>query len=314
MESPEVGACAIGIKRKYPSIPLIVKLHTPGVLINRVSRYYQPLSQKLRFVVGSMLRGKWDAGYWSHSDKDQLKDKEYLITAMADAILSPSVALKKWAVKFWKLQPEKISVVPNPFTPDSELFGYPFDGRPPIITFVGKLSILKGLIGFTAAIPMILDKYPGYKLKIVGRDTVEDGKSMLKYMKTKLSAYLSRIEFTGALPAAEVHKIYSTSRLCIMPSLWENYPTVILEAMAAGCPVIATNKGGIPEMIEHGKTGLLFDAKSTKDLLKQTGLILENKNIRCEIAQNARIKLRENTLIDIGILNVYERFNKQRSA
>ncbi len=309
IESPEVGACAILIKRKYPAIPLIVKLHAPGVLITKISAYYQPLKSKLRFILGALIRGKFDAGYWSNKDKNQFKDDEYLICDLAETILSPSLALKKWAVKFWGIAENKIQVVPNAFSLNQELFSYLIDNRPEQISFVGKLSILKGMFALTKAIPVLLDNNLNLKIVLVGRDEIENGISMKTFMQNSLSAYTERVIFTGTLTSRELSKIYEASKVCIFPSLWENYPTVILEAMAAGATVVAGNCGGIPEIIINNKTGILVNTLQPNQIAKSVNNLLKNDTHRKNIAINARENLR-NTLLNGNfkqtILNVYQ--------
>lgn len=308
MESPEVGACAINIKRNHPDILLVVKLHTPGVLINKVSRFYQPITQKLRFVAGALLRGRADAGYWSRKDKSRHTDDEYLITAMADTVLSPSQALKNRVVCFWGLSEKKIQVIPNPFSLSEELFDLPLNNRPKQISFVGKLSVLKGMIAFTKAIPAILDKNPGYKILLVGRDETENGKSMKEFMEIKLALHADRILFTGVISSSELKKVYADSRVCVFPSLWENYPTVVLEAMAAGAALAAADRGGIPEMVVHNSTGVLFDPLKPGEISEAVNFLIQHEDVRFKIIYNARKTLAErsgSTLFNENIVNVY---------
>lgn len=125
IESPEVGACALEIKLKYPTIPLLVKMHTPGVLITKVSNTYLPLFRKLRYVAGALIRGRIDLGYWNRQDLKRHLNPEYIICTLANLILSPSAALKHWATTYWKLPQNKIQLLANPFTADDQLFLFP---------------------------------------------------------------------------------------------------------------------------------------------------------------------------------------------
>lgn len=311
IESPEVGACALEVKKMFPQIPLIVKMHTPGVLITKISQTYHPIFQKLRFVLGAVRRGKIDLGYWSKSDKKRLQNPEYEICKIADVLLSPSVALKKWAGSYWGLPAEKIKIVPNPYSIEDDLFLLPIENRPKIISFVGKLSILKGMIAFTKAIPAILSKNEGYKIVIVGRDEMENGESMKSFMEKSLSKFTDRIVYTGALTKQELKKNYAQSRVCIVPSLWENYPNVILEAMAAGSAVAASYKGGIPEIIKDGETGILFNPLKPRDIAEKVNDLIADDEMRFRIASKARVVLKDRTTNSNeveNILSVYEQF------
>ena len=291
IESPEVGACALLIKENNLHIPLVVKMHTPGVLITKVNNTYVPLKTKLRFVAGALLRGRIDRGYWTTHDKHRNSDVEYRICMLADTLISPSLALKNWAVKFWGISTNKINVLRNPFSLQADLLSLPITGRPNVISFVGKLSVLKGMKAFTQAIPLILNKNKGYKIILVGRDEIENGKSTQKFMENELVAYKSQIIFTGALDKKNLNEVYATSKVCVFPSLWENYPNVIMEAMAAGSTVAAADRGGIPELIKNNATGTLFDALKPRDIARAVNALLDNENKRITLAKNAREEL-----------------------
>ena len=311
IESPEVGACALYIKEKFPHIPLLVKMHTPGVLITKVNNTYMPLANKIRFVAGALMKGKIDLGHWAKHDKNRDSDVEYRICMMADILLSPSVALKKWAVSYWEIPANIIRVVPNPFSAEEELFLLPLQNRPAIVSFVGKLSVLKGMMAFTKAIPLILRQNKEYKIFLVGRDEVENGQSMQAYMQQQLAEYETRIVFTGALTKEELKKIYASSRVCVFPSLWENYPTVVMEAMAAGVAVAASDAGGITEIITHKVTGVVYDAKQPAQIARAINELLADDAKRlalAKVARNELLKKMNDTTIIKGLLQVYTQF------
>ncbi len=158
-----------------------------------------------------------------------------------------------------------------------------------MILFVGKLSLLKGMVRFTKAIPTILKKHPGYNLVLVGRDEPlgHFGESTLKYMQEHLRPYLGRITFTGQIPPDQVRKLYRKASICVFPSLWENYPTVILEAMSYNCAVVASNKGGIPEIIRNRENGLLINPHKPKNISKQVCKLIDDPQLRQKISRNA---------------------------
>lgn len=289
IESPEVGACALEIKLYYPKIPLIVRLHTPGVIITKISNTYQPLHEKLRFVAGALRRGKIDFGYWAHSDKNRHLDSEFQICCLADRLISPSVALRESIQRFWQLKKE-IDIIPNAFHTHDDIFAQLIEGREKIICFVGKLTILKGMFALTMAIKIILKENPDYYFVFAGRDEAASLSipSMRAWIEEQLIDELDRIQFTGALDNIGVKKLLCKSRVCVVPSLWENFPTVVLEAMAAGTAVAASNMGGIPEIIEDCVTGYLFDPICHKGIASTVNNLLADDFRRESIAANAR--------------------------
>ncbi len=296
IESPEVGACSLLIKEAYPRIPLIVKMHSPGVLITKVSNTYQPIKTKLRYVLGAFFRGRIDLGYWSKIDLNKEKDPEYKICELADYLLSPSKALKDWAVKYWQIPERKIEIFPNPFAADENLFSFPINNRTNTICFIGKLTILKGMITFTPALKEILLRYPEYNLLIAGRDEVisKEIPSMKEWMIKQFKEVNNRVVFLGAIHKENVFDILTKSQVCVIPSLWENYPNVVLEAMAAGCTVVASNRGGIPELIEDGKTGVLFNPLKPLEIVKAIDELLRNDSKRFQFADESRKRLLTN--------------------
>lgn len=290
IESPEVGACALLVKEAYPFIPLVVKMHTPGVLITKISNTYQSVFSKLRYVAGAFLRGRFDLGFWSKVDLNKESNPEYQICQLADHLLSPSVALKNWVVHYWKLPEKKIKILPNPITAGEQLFSFPISNRPLTICFIGKLTVLKGMIAFARAIKEILLRHTDYKVIIVGRDeALSDAvPSMKAWLLNQLETVKNRVLITGAVEKEKVLEILSQSRVCVVPSLWENYPNVVLEAMAAGCAVAAANRGGIPEIIKDGKTGLLFNPLRPSSIFRAIDRLLKDEPKRLQLVAAAR--------------------------
>jgi len=308
VESPEVGACALGIKQDFPGIPLLVRLHTPGVLITKVSNSYQPIYTKIRYVAGSLLRGRFDLGYWSRVDKNRKKDPEFQICLFADYLVSPSEALGIYLSTFWQFN-KLIQVIPNPFRADDDLLAYPIHGRDKLICFVGKLTILKGMFALTKAVNRILQQNPDYRFVFVGRDEAVSSRipSMRGWMEKKLKRVMSRVEFTGPLSREGVNELLGKSRICVVPSLWENYPTIVLEAMAAGTVLVASDRGGIPEIIHNGKTGYLINPRKPSKIANAVNKFISKESERQEIAAASREWiLNSQTDIEHSILDLYQ--------
>ena len=117
----------------------------------------------------------------------------------------------------------------------------------PLLLYVGRLSAEKDV----ARLKELFSVVPGMRLAIVG-----DG---------PLRAELERqfegtaTVFTGYMQGDELASAYASADLFVLPSRTETLGLVLLEAMAAGCPVVACRAGGVPDAIEHGVTGFLFD-------------------------------------------------------
>lgn len=120
-----------------------------------------------------------------------------------------------------------------------------------LIIAMGRLHLQKGYAYLIHALAAVREEFPAIKLFIVGEGEEENNlKNLVKSLDLT-----DQIMFTGLLP--DSGKILSFAELFILPSLWEGMPNAILEAMAAGKPVVATTVGGVPELVLHGETGIL---------------------------------------------------------
>jgi glycogen(starch) synthase len=293
IESPEVGACAIEIKKKYPLIPLIVRVHTPGVMITKISRYYQSFWVKLRYVIGALIRGRLDFGYWNIVDRNRENDIEFQICNIADQILSPSIALKFALHRMWKIENLKIQISQNPYLFSKNITSNQILNREKIICFVGKLSVLKGVYNYSKALKKILSIFPDYKAIIIGRDEIymSSHHSFTDYMKLELDEFIERVAFKGVLSYNEIKTILLKSRILVVPSLWENNPMVVFEGISAGCTIVATNQGGTTEIIQDGENGLLINPFLVDNIVSQIRKLIENDALRVSMATKALEKL-----------------------
>ncbi|KUG21776.1 glycosyl transferase, group 1 [hydrocarbon metagenome] len=154
------------------------------------------------------------------------------------------------------------------------------------ILFVGNLEENKGCESLIRAFAIVLKDVPDAKLTVVGSGLQE---TKLKDLSISLNI-AKNINFAGSVPNEEITKYYLSSSLVVVPSLcMDNSPIVIYEALSFGKPVIATGRGGNPDLIQNGYNGFLVDANNPEELAAATVRILEVENQRfyLEIANNA---------------------------
>jgi glycosyltransferase involved in cell wall biosynthesis len=97
---------------------------------------------------------------------------------------------------------------------------------------------------------------------------------------SRLAARDTRVEFLGVYVESELHQVLRGLDVVVVPSQWyENSPNVILEALACRTPVIASNLGGMAELIQHGRNGLLFEAGNASDLAAQLARLVEEPGL-----------------------------------
>ena len=93
-------------------------------------------------------------------------------------------------------------------------------------------------------------------------------------------------------------KYYAASDICLYPSVADNCPLIVLEALACGLPVITFNTGGIPELVAHLKTGYIAEYKNVEDLAKGAELFLNDRDLREKAGILARKKVKESFTLD----------------
>ncbi|MFM7152870.1 MAG: glycosyltransferase, partial [Bacteroidota bacterium] len=91
--------------------------------------------------------------------------------------------------------------------------------------------------------------------------------------------------------ASEMAAVYAACDVFVIPSLEENLPNTIMESLACGTPVVGFRVGGIPEITEHGVTGLVSPAKDSHQMARDIRQVLENPEKRAVMGQNARNKV-----------------------
>jgi glycosyltransferase involved in cell wall biosynthesis len=157
------------------------------------------------------------------------------------------------------------------------------------LLFVGHPWYLKGVDLLIPAFLSIAGNFPSLKLRLVGwcpnRDEFE-----------RLAAGDPRIEFYGPLPNHVVKQWMAQCIAFILASRTEGTPRVLLEAMAAKAPIIASRVGGIPHLIEDEKCGLLFESGNYLDLSRKIERLLEDENLRASVTQVAFDRLQQQYL------------------
>lgn len=163
----------------------------------------------------------------------------------------------------------------------------PPDPAQPVILFVGSNMHRKGVPDLIKAAPGVMADHPQARFVIVGNDKSVD---RLKVLCAKLGVS-QNVEFAGWKSQQDLLSYYQRATVFAMPSLTEALGVTFLEAMAAGVPVIGTNVGGIPEIIQDGFNGLLVSVESPGSLAGAINRLLADESLRKQLAKNARATL-----------------------
>jgi glycosyltransferase involved in cell wall biosynthesis len=157
-------------------------------------------------------------------------------------------------------------------------------GKPVCLTTIARLDVVKGLRYLLAALVEVRRRWPEATLRIYG-----DGP-----LRAELPAYAQQLGldpgaiFAGAFAHHDLSAILRRADIFVLPSLSEGLPLVIVEAMAHGCPIVATAVGGVPELIEHEANGLLCAAGDAGQLAQALARLIEDGALRTRLGQEAR--------------------------
>ena len=189
------------------------------------------------------------------------------------------------------VEKEKIQVIPNGIEYNkfaksqlSRDFRQKYDINGKIVLFVGQLQQRKGVQHLFRSAPQILKEVPDANFFIVG-----DGgfKKNLVEISNNLGIK-GRVKFTDFLPIEELLEVYASADVFVLPSAFEGLPTVILEAMASGKPIVATNVGGISSIVKEGVNGFVIDYENLEQLAKSITIILTDEKLAKIMGENGR--------------------------
>lgn len=193
-------------------------------------------------------------------------------------------------VKYEKISPKKIQTIPNGIDPkplrikinkEKKRNELGLSPDSPVLGVAVRLSEQKGISFLLKAMPAILSFCPKLILVIAG-----DGPLKEQLEKETIQLGIDKnVRFLGLrLDTIDLLKIFD---IYVLPSLWEGLPMVILEAMGAGCPIIATDVGGLRQAIENKKHGLLIQPSDPKAIESAVISLLENSALKDSLAKGA---------------------------
>ena len=154
-----------------------------------------------------------------------------------------------------------------------------------IILSVGRISYRKGIHVLLNAMKILTEEVDDIRLIIIG----EGEMSLFLRTQARLLDIEDRVSFMGYVPSQQLPKFFGVTDIFVLPSITaEAFGIVLLEAMASGKPIVATNVGGIPEVVESSKSGILVGPGDEYALAKVIFSLLKDENLRNELGKNGR--------------------------
>src|SRR5271157_250845 len=273
------GIAADSLKKRW-GIPVVHMFHTLGLMKNRIAQSPEELEGEYRV------------------------NGERQVLQMADRIIAPTLAEEAQLYFLYHADVSKITIIPPgvdtdhfyPIPPDEarEAIHLPVNER--MLLFVGRIEPLKGLDTLLRAIAHmretgVYSQVPHY-LAVVGGDPSATGENLSSEM-ARLQTLCSELNlndmvlFLGKRDQASLPYYYSAADVLIMPSHYESFGMVALEAMACGTPVVASRVGGLAFLVADGKTGFVFPDNDFINLSEKLTLLLTNPGLRDRLGQQA---------------------------
>ena len=285
----------LSVLAKNHKIPVVWTLHDHKLLCPRYDcmRNNKPcelcFTQKYNVVKYRCMKNSLSASLVAYAEAVIWNRKK--ISYTTDIFICPSTFLFNNMIK-GGFDKNKLAVLNN-FIKDEKAEGNEFVNQN-YYCYVGRLSTEKGVeVLLNAA-----RKLPEYRLKVIGTGPLD------KELKAKYAC--DHIEFLGFKHWEEMKAILENSVCMVLPSIcYENNPLSIIESLCTGTPVIGSNIGGIPELINPGINGLVFEAGNVNDLIKKIDQLFKKSSEfnHYQIADEARTKFSSvryyNRLIDI---------------
>lgn len=217
------------------------------------------------------------------------RQNEEMAIALADAVVSPSQFLKNLTEERMDFAEDRIATIPLPLGEfeNIEVQRKSVEGR---ILFVGRFQHLKGVDLLLDAGRRLMEELPQISIRMIGGDCHQaiSGQSWLESLPNSVRSD-SRWEFIDHMSREDLVAEFSAAEIVCIPSRFENFPNVCIEAMACAAPVVAARVGGLAEMIEDGKSGWHFEAGDADSLYQTLAKTLKlDASARRTIGEAAR--------------------------
>lgn len=258
---------------------------------SNASLYREPF-----FIVLAKIFGKKTVAHFHAGDVEEYLEKQSeigkKIIAWAIGLSDKLIAVSEnSAQKLRKLAPKnEIEIIVNAI--DTKPFSFSTDRfaeRDEFvrILFVGAMGKLKGETDLANAIKLIAAKHPNLRVSFLGFG----GENLQKYCAEIRIENL--IEFVGAVSLEERLKFFEKADIFALPTYAEAMPLSVIEAMAAGLPIVSTKVGGIPELIDENEEGFLIEPANSIKLAEKLSTLISDQKLRLKMGEKAQVKIAE---------------------
>jgi glycogen(starch) synthase len=210
---------------------------------------------------------------------------ERWITNRSDRVIACSYYMREQIADIFGVEEERVSVIPNGIDPrdlqpqdPAELQRMRLEFAGPdekLVLLVGRLVYEKGFQLALEAMPRVVARVPGTRFLVAGSGTHE---LELRRQAQQLGL-MEQGTFLGWIGDDVLHSLYPIADICVVPSIYEPFGLVALEAMASGCPCIVADTGGLREVVPHEEAGLRFRARDPESLADMAVRLLGDEKL-----------------------------------
>jgi glycogen(starch) synthase len=231
---------------------------------------------------------------------------ERWIANRSDRVIACSYYMREQIADIFGVEEDLVSVIPNGIDPEElrahdgdELerlrgeFAAP-DQR--LVLLVGRLVYEKGFQVALEALPRLIERVPGTRFLVAGSGTHE---AELRRQASDLGL-LDHGTFLGWIGDDVLHSLYRIADLCVVPSIYEPFGLVALEAMASGCPCIVADTGGLREVVPHDEVGLRFRTRDPDSLAEVAERVLADEDLGGRLVSEALEHVRRFDWLDVA--------------
>ncbi|MBV7275085.1 glycosyltransferase [Clostridium sp. PL3] len=212
-----------------------------------------------------------------------ISSAEWFLTYESWKVVACSNYMKQQVTDILSAPWDKVWVIPNGVNP--EKFNFEFDwlnfrrnyarDDEKIVFYVGRHVFEKGIHILVEATQGIIERYDNTKIIIAGTGPMtEELKSRVRQMGIE-----AKVNFTGYMSDEDRDKMYRIANVAVFPSLYEPFGIVALEAMAAGCPIVVSDTGGLGEIVNHRVNGLKAISGCVESLIDNISELLRDQNL-----------------------------------
>ena len=273
--------------------PDLCHIHGTGTFSKAIYMALWDYGLPMMLTVHGLLREeKWQAVVRKPSLKHiyqyivQKSDEKDVLNVAPVAIVDTDYVQER-LLRYKLARTPQLHVIPQGI--DSSFFEIKCNPQSNVILSVGSIGPRKGHIYTVKMFNVLRTRGVDAKLQIIGSLADEKYYSLLQ-REIKISPFCSDITLNVNLEREELMLAYSSAKLFVLHSREESQGIVFAEAMAIGLPIVATNVGGIPYVVDNGECGLLCNYSDVKSMADMSEKLLTNYDLWCAFSDNARKK------------------------